>query len=159
MSLFPPFFFGGPPSQILKCWRGSKLVIVLTQQILEEYQRVGYELSIKYPSINIEPIIELFTVFGEFVQTKGITETICGDPDDNKFIECAVASQSKLIVSGDKHLLTITGYKDIEVLKPRQFIDNYTFPFNLKETSKHWQKKYRSIRSDITEQLYTAPEA
>jgi len=45
--------------------------------------------------------------------------------DTNKFIECAIASQSKLIVSGDKHLLRISGYKDIEVLKPRQFIDNY----------------------------------
>jgi len=118
-------FFGGPPSQILQSWRKSQIKIVLTEQILEEYHRVGEELSAKYPSINIEPIIELFTVFGEFVETKGITETICEDPDDNKFIECAIACQSKLIVSGDKHLLQISGYKEIEVLKPRQFVDNY----------------------------------
>ncbi|MHB1349350.1 MAG: putative toxin-antitoxin system toxin component, PIN family [Desulfobulbaceae bacterium] len=118
-------FFGGPPSQILQSWRKSQIQIVLTEQILEEYQRVGNELSTKYFSINIEPIIELFTIFGDFVETKGITETICEDPDDNKFIECAIASQSKLIVSGDKHLLKISGYKDIEVLTPRQFVDNY----------------------------------
>ncbi|MCA1766027.1 MAG: putative toxin-antitoxin system toxin component, PIN family [Desulfobulbaceae bacterium] len=118
-------FFGGPPSQILQSWRKSQIEIILTEQILDEYQRVGEELSAKYPSINIEPIIELFTIFGEFVETKDITVTICEDPDDNKFIECAIASQSKLIVSGDKHLLTLSGYKDIEVLKPRQFVDNY----------------------------------
>ena len=118
-------FFGGPPSQILQSWRKSQIKIVLTEQILEEYQRVGEELSAKYPSINIEPIIELFTIFGEFVETKGITETICEDLDDNKFIECAIASKSKLIVSGDKHLLKISGYKEIEVFKPRQFVDNY----------------------------------
>ena len=118
-------FFGGPPSQILQSWSKSQIQIVLTEQILEEYQRVGEELSAKYPTINIEPIIELFTIFGEFVETKGITETICEDPDDNKFIECAIASQSKLIISGDKHLLKISGYKAIEVLKPRQFVDNY----------------------------------
>ena len=118
-------FFGGPPSQIFQSWRKSQIKIVLTEQILEEYQRVGEELSAKYPSINIEPIIELFTIFGEFVETKGITETICEDPDDNKFIECAIASKSKLIVSGDKHLLKISGYKEIEVFKPRQFVDNY----------------------------------
>lgn len=117
--------FGGLPSQILKAWRQSKIKIVLTEEILEEYQRVGKELSEKYPSVNIDPIIELFTIYGEFVETKGISETICVDPDDNKFIECAIASQSKLIVSGDKHLLNISGYKGIEVLKPRQFIDNY----------------------------------
>ncbi len=118
-------FFGGPPSQILQSWRKSQIKIVLTEQILEEYQRIGEELSAKYPSINIEPIIELFTIFGEFVETKGIIETICEDPDDNKFVERAIACQSKLIVSGDKHLLKISGYKEIEVLKPRQFVDNY----------------------------------
>jgi putative PIN family toxin of toxin-antitoxin system len=118
-------FFGGPPAQILQSWRQSKVKIFLTEQILMEYQRVAEELSSRYPSVNIEPIIELFTIFGEFVETKGILETICEDSDDNKFIECAIASQSKLIVSGDKHLLKISGYKDIEVLKPRQFVDNY----------------------------------
>lgn len=41
------------------------------------------ELSAKYPSVNIEPIIELFTIFGDFVETTNITETICEDPDDN----------------------------------------------------------------------------
>lgn len=118
-------FFGGPPSEILKTWRKSKVSIVLTEQILLEYQRVGEELSARYPSINISPIIELFTIFGEFVETKGISESICEDPDDNKFIECAIASHSKLIISGDKHLLKISGYKEIEVLKPHEFIDNY----------------------------------
>ena len=118
-------FFGGPPSDILKSWRQSKIRIVLTEQILEEYQRVGKELSAKYPSISIESIIELFTIFGEVVETKGISVSICEDPDDNKFIECAIASQSKLVISGDKHLLKISGYKGIEVLKPREFVDNY----------------------------------
>jgi putative PIN family toxin of toxin-antitoxin system len=118
-------FFDGPPSQILQSWRQSKTKIFLTEQILLEYQRIGGELSAKYPSINIEPIIDLFTIFGEFVDTKGISETLCEDPDDNKFIECAIASQIKMIVSGDKHLLNISGYKNIEVLKPREFVDTY----------------------------------
>ncbi|NOY60429.1 MAG: PIN domain-containing protein [Calditrichaeota bacterium] len=50
--------------------------------------------------------------------------SVCEDPDDNKFIECAIASNSKLIVTGDKHLLNITGYQGISVLRPRSFIDN-----------------------------------
>lgn len=118
-------FFSGPPSQILKAWKESKLQIILSEEILEEYQRVGGELSTKYPSIDIEPIIEFLTIFGELVETKDISESICEDPDDNKFVECAIASQSKLIVSGDKHLLRISGYQNIEVLKPRDFINIY----------------------------------
>lgn len=118
-------FFGGPPSEILTSWKQSKTRIIFSKEILAEYQRVGKELSVKYPSVSIEPIIEFFTIFGEFVGTKGIKETICEDPDDNKFIECAIASRCKLIVSGDKHLLNLSGYKRIEVLKPREFVDAY----------------------------------
>ena len=51
--------------------------------------------------------------------------TACEDPDDNKFIECAIAGDTNIIVSGDKHLLRISGYQGISVLKPREFADRY----------------------------------
>ena len=37
---------------------------------------------------------------------------------------CAVASKTN-IISGDKDLLCVSGYKDIEVLTPRRFVDRY----------------------------------
>jgi len=117
-------FFGGPPAQILKAWKEHKIQIVLSKEILEEYQRVAGELSAKFPSVDIEPIIELLTIYGEIVETVGISVTVCEDPDDNMFLECAIASNSKIIVSGDNHLLKISGYQGIDVLKPREFIDN-----------------------------------
>jgi len=45
------------------------------------------------------------------------------DPDDNKFIECAVALDSKIIISGDKHLKEIKKYIDIEIMSPKEFAD------------------------------------
>ena len=118
-------FFSGPPAQILRAWKDRKIQIVLSKEILDEYQRVGEELSKKFPSIDIEPIIELLTIYGEVVETEGISVTICEDPDDNMFIECAIASSSKIIVSGDKHLLKISGYQDIESVKPRDFVERF----------------------------------
>lgn len=117
-------FFSGPPAQILKAWKEQKIQIVLSKEILDEYQRVAGELSAKFPSVDIEPIIELLTIYGEVVETAGISVTVCEDPDDNMFFECAIASNSKIIVSGDNHLLKISGYQGIDVLKPREFIDN-----------------------------------
>ena len=92
---------------------------------VEEYQRIAEELSSKFPDIDIDQIIELLTIYGEVFETKDILVSVCEDPDDNKFIECAIAGNSKLIVSGDKHLLNITGYHGISVLKPRDFIENH----------------------------------
>ena len=78
-----------------------------------------------HTEIDISPIIELVTIHGEFIDTEGIAVSECDDPDDNKFIECAIASNAKLIVSGDKHLLKISGFQGIAVCKPRDFIDLY----------------------------------
>jgi len=118
-------FFSGPPSQILRAWKNKRLQIILSQDILIEYQRVAESLTLQYPSIDILPIIELVTVHGQFVDTKNVDITVCEDPDDNKFIECAIASDTKIIVSGDKHLLKIKGFKGIKVHKPREFVEIY----------------------------------
>ena len=116
-------FFSGPPSQILKAWANQSLQIVLSQQILDEYQRVSEELSSKFQEIDILPIIELVTIHGKFIDTQGLDISVCEDPDDDKFLECAVAGKCKIIISGDKHLLKLSGYKGISVMSPRNFVD------------------------------------
>ena len=116
-------FLSGPPSKILKAWKDIEIQIVFSKEILTEYQRAGEGLSVKYSEIDIVPIIDLLTIYGEVVETKDVSASICEDPDVNKFIECAISSNCKLIVSGDKHLLKISGFQEIEVLKPREFID------------------------------------
>ncbi len=118
-------FFSGPPSQILKAWENQSLQIVLSRQILDEYQRVAAALSSNFPTVDILPIIELVTIHGQFVDTHGFDISVCEDPDDDKFLECAVASNCKTIISGDKHLLKLTGYEGIAVLNPRNFLDKY----------------------------------
>jgi len=56
---------------------------------------------------------------------KKLSAPVCRDPDDDKFIACALASKSKLIVSGDKHLLKVSGFRGVRILKPRDFVDTY----------------------------------
>ncbi len=119
-------FFSGPPSKILKAWADQKFQIVLSRQILDEYGRVAEDLSSKFQSIEIMPIIELVTIHGQFVDTQGFDISVCEDPDDDKFFECAVAGECKIIISGNKHLLRLSGYKGIIVLSLRNFVDKYS---------------------------------
>ncbi|OIN94856.1 MAG: putative toxin-antitoxin system toxin component, PIN family [Deltaproteobacteria bacterium CG1_02_45_11] len=118
-------FFSGPPSQILKAWANQSFQILLSQQILDEYQSVAEDLSSKFQTIDILPIIELVTIHGQFVDTQGFDMSVCEDPDDDKFLECAVAGKCKTIISGDKHLLRLSGYEGITVWSPRNFVDKY----------------------------------
>lgn len=118
-------FFSGPPYQILDAWRHKKIDIVLSQEIFDEYQRIAAELSRQFKGIDISVFLDLLTVNAEWVYAPQIPVSVSIDPDDDKFISCALASKTKIIVSGDKHLLDISGFRGIEVLKPRSFIETY----------------------------------
>ncbi|MBI4619047.1 MAG: putative toxin-antitoxin system toxin component, PIN family [Desulfobacterales bacterium] len=118
-------FFSGPPYQILKAWRDDKIQLVVSLEILEEYQRVGKVLSEKFPGVDLDPIIDLLIVKAELVMASSLPEQICEDSDDDRFLACAIAGKTKLIISGDKHLLRASGYHNIEVVSPRKFVDEY----------------------------------
>ena len=45
------------------------------------------------------------------------------DPGDDKFIECAVALDSRYIVTGDKALLAVRNYMGIKILSPHEFLN------------------------------------
>jgi uncharacterized protein len=118
-------FFSGPPSQILEAWRDSRLHMVISQEILDEYMRVAKILSVQFPAIDILSIIKLVTVEAEIFPSYTLPEPVCDDPDDDKFLACAIASKCKLIISGDKHLLRVSEFKGINIMKPRNFVDTY----------------------------------
>ena len=47
------------------------------------------------------------------------------DPDDNKFISCALSGHALFIVSGDKDLLDIDHYNGIEIITAADFCARY----------------------------------
>lgn len=118
-------FFSGPPYQILRAWKNQEIQIVISLEILDEYSRVGEELSEQFPETDLNPILELVTTKAELVKAARLSEAVCDDPDDDKFFACAISGKAEIIVSGDKHLLKMSGYKGIQVVKPRQFADKY----------------------------------
>ncbi len=118
-------FFRGPPFDILQAWKDRQIQVVLTKQIIDEYQRVAQSLKTNFPLVDILPIINFMAIHGRLINADDFSLTVCEDPDDDKFIECAVASGTGIIVSGDKHLLNVSGYQGITVLKPREFVDTF----------------------------------
>ena len=92
---------------------------------LDEYKRVGEILAEERRSIDLKPILNFVIERAKVYKPAKLIRPVCEDPDDDKFIACALASGSGVIISGDRHLLNVSGYQEIEVLKPRQFVDRY----------------------------------
>jgi putative PIN family toxin of toxin-antitoxin system len=118
-------FFSGPPYRILNAWQDGQLRIAVSEEIIEEYKRVIETLSGKFKHIDLEPIMELLLIDAEIVPSYSFEEPVCEDADDDKFLACAIASKSKYIISGDKHLLKIGTFLDTAIVTPRHFVDNH----------------------------------
>jgi uncharacterized protein len=118
-------FFTGPPYQVLKAWRDGKIQILVSPAILEEYHRVMLELSARFPEIDPRSLVDFLSVHSEIVLPPSLPPVIQHDPSDDKFLECALAGKATCIISGDKHLLNLSQFKGIPILKPHDFIYRY----------------------------------
>ena len=123
--LISAVFFAGKPGQILDAWQKKKIELVISTEILAEYIDVLHRLSAKYPKVDVSQIITLITSFSLIVEARSLDEKVCEDPDDDKFIAAAIASSSNIIITGDAHLLDVSGYSGIEMIEPAAFIKKY----------------------------------
>jgi len=123
-------FFAGVPGRILEAWRDRRVQLVVSPEILDEYRRVGEELAARYPTIrdSFDDILALITIETELVAAPDLPGPVSEDPADDKFLACALASGTQVVVSGDKHLLRVSGWRGIGVLTPRQCYDRYLAP-------------------------------
>ena len=122
-NVFISSFFGGTPRKAINLWKDGHITLCLSQDIVEEYLQVLNRLGLK----DKNEIVKLTKLFSEgynsvFTATTPTLYIVKDNPDDNKFIECAVSLDCKIIISGDNHLKNIKKYIDIEILSPREFI-------------------------------------
>lgn len=118
-------FFGGIPGRLLEAWRDGSVQLVLSPEILDEYQRVGRILAAEHAGVDLEPFLALLTVNAEIVEAPPLPSPVSPDPDDDKFLACAIAGGVAAIVSGDRDLLVHDGWRNLSILRPRQFVDRF----------------------------------
>lgn len=47
--------------------------------------------------------------------------TVCRDPTDNKFLECAIWGRADYLVSRDRDLLSLNGFRELQIVTPEEF--------------------------------------
>ncbi len=117
-------FFGGFPGRIIAAWGKGELEFVVSPAILDEYVRVSEDLA-RRKGIDVEKLIRLLALRSVICSPPRFHDQVCADQDDDKFLECAVHSQVRHIITGDKALLDVTCFKDIQILKPADFVRKY----------------------------------
>lgn len=125
-NVFISSFFGGNPKKIIDLWKEGKVVICLSGPIIDEYiavlKRLGLEGKPELKEL-LDFLAEGFNLI--FAAKTPSLNIVHDDPDDNKFIECAVALEAEVIVSGDKNLLRLKNYLNIKIMSPAEFLNSF----------------------------------
>lgn len=98
--------------------------LCVSNEILEEYEEVLQKLAGKdtaryvIDAILESEHVELITPYYNF-------NLITTDPDDNKFVDCAIAANARYVVTNDKHfdVLRQIKFPIIDVISLKEFLE------------------------------------
>ena len=117
---------GKIPAQIVHSWRSGEIDLLFSQAILSEYERVLHYPHIqrysKMTGAEIDETLGDIQLYGILVYAPELSLAVSADPDDDKFLACAIAGKADIIVSGDNHLLTLGSHAGIPILTPAAFL-------------------------------------
>jgi putative PIN family toxin of toxin-antitoxin system len=113
--------FRSETARLLELWRERRFRLVASRAILAEYERV-----LLYPRFKLRPE-EAAAIMAEYVRPycevwrDAGGPRVCRDPDDDKFLQCAVSAAADGLVTGDSDILSCgPKYRGVPILTPAQ---------------------------------------
>jgi putative PIN family toxin of toxin-antitoxin system len=114
--------FGGVPDQVLSLARRGRIEMFTSRQILDEIDDVLRGKFAWPPALAREAL----TTIGEFaklVRPHVPVSVVKKDEPDNRVLECALAANAAIVVSGDSHLRELRSFRGIRIVSPRALLE------------------------------------
>jgi putative PIN family toxin of toxin-antitoxin system len=117
----------GTSFEILEAWRRQAYILVASEAIIAEIERV-----LRYPRIrdryavsegDVARLVESLRADALVVPGDYEVSGVSPDPDDDKFLACALEAQADCVVTGDPDLLDLGRYQGVSILKPHEFLE------------------------------------
>ncbi len=105
--------------------------LLISEAIVEEISQV-----LNYPKLSKiyraggfvrEKLIEAVLKVVRFVKVTETAKVVLEHPADDKFIDCALEAKARYLVSGDKHLLKVGSYREIQIISVNDFLQVLEF--------------------------------
>lgn len=103
-------------------------IIISTPVLLELAEVLARSKLNKY--LSEQDRMRFLVAFLKETELVSITQQIneCRDANDNKFLELAVCGNADVLVSGDRDLLVLNPFREIDIVTPRDFLSSFTQP-------------------------------
>ena len=116
-------FWAGAPFRVLNLWAHDLVKVLASEPILREYAEVLREMGLDRDNVRLADSWIAFVFQHASLIDVHTRVDACRDPDDNKYLECAVDGGADYIVSGDKDLLALNTFQGIPIVASRRFVE------------------------------------
>ena len=114
-------FPGGKPEAVYRLALEGRLEIGTSRPLLAEFGRV-LEQKFGWDPDRVEAAVAQMTRIAMVVEPSEVVRVIATDPADHRVLEAGRAYGADVIVSGDRHLLDLAVWSEIETVSPAEFI-------------------------------------
>jgi uncharacterized protein len=119
--------FGGKPKQLLDLAVDGQIELAVSDAIIAEALRVLRDKFERTPEWLAEADRQIRVVARLVEPTESIT-AIEADPTDDRILECAVAAEPEVVVSGDRHLLDLKSFRGMPIQRFADFLRTLQTP-------------------------------
>ncbi len=117
----------------------GKIEAVASEKILKEYKLI-IQRNIKKEQDKQK--LQDFIARVDVINVNKKLNIIPDDPEDEKFVECAVEANANYIISSDAHLLNLQEFQNIQILNPKDFWYKYS---GENENEDEWKDVFRGM--------------
>ena len=121
--LISALLFKGELSKIVGFWQKGKIIPIISKETFDELRSVLEYPKFSLSHAEIRSLIEREILpFFEVVNISKHVKGACRDPEDDKFISCALSANADYIVTGDKDLSDLRKYQSIKIIHASDFM-------------------------------------
>jgi len=120
-GLLTPF---GPCAQIVRMVSSGDLTLCLDARILSEYDEVLRRPKFGFETERVTALLDYIEHGADIVASCPLADPL-PDPDDQPFLEVAIAGQAKCLVTGNRAHFPRKRYHGVKVLSPSEFLAFY----------------------------------
>jgi len=111
-------------AQIIDLCRGGKCQAVFSPRLRKEVELILKQVKARK---EFQAVVREFFRGARIVKITREIPLVMEDPDDNKFLNCALRGKANYLVTSDHHLLKLGEYLGTKICKPSQFL-SHAFP-------------------------------
>ena len=112
----------GPSGQIVRLVAAGELALCHDSRILAEYREVLLREKFRFDPERVEALLEQIWAGGIPVAGTPLALRL-PDPDDEAFLEVALAGRTRCIVTSNEKHYPLAARQGVEILTPRAFIE------------------------------------